>query len=168
MLVNYQDEINNRMVKAQTNFLKIPKERITQQFVEGKLELLEQMWLTFSSNHTELKLSFSQEVFEADYTKNDVYDMTEEVYFEYRVALKTVLGQLISEITVPVASASSNCVTNSSKVKLPKVNIPNFSGNYSEWNTFRDLFKSLINNNQNLDNVQKLLYLKSYLCGEAE
>ncbi|KAL0848892.1 hypothetical protein ABMA28_013294 [Loxostege sticticalis] len=152
-LVNYQNEIYNRIVKAQINFLKSPEERITQQYVEGKLELLEQMWF---------------EVFKSDYIQNDVYDMTEEVYFEYRVALKTVLGQLISEITVPVASASSNCVTNSSKVKLPKVNIPNFSGNYCEWYTFRDLFKSLINNNRNLDNVQKLLYLKSFLCGEAE
>ncbi|KAL0859557.1 hypothetical protein ABMA27_010699 [Loxostege sticticalis] len=167
-LVNYQNEIYNRIVKAQINFLKSPEERITQQYVEGKLELLEQMWFQFPSCHTELMQSFSTEVFKSDYFQNDVYDMTEEVYFEYRVAFKTVLCQLISEITVPVASASSNCVTNSSKIKLPKVNIPNFSGNYSEWYTFRDLFKSLINNNRNLDNVQKMLYLKGYLCGEAE
>ncbi|KAL0810400.1 hypothetical protein ABMA28_010544 [Loxostege sticticalis] len=167
-LVQYQEEIHNRIVKAQIHFQKSPKERITQQYVEGKLELLEQMWFRFSSCHTELMQSFSTEVFKSDYFQNDVYDMTEEVYFEYRVALKTVLGQLISEITVPVASASSNCGSKGCEIKLPKVSIPTFSGKYSEWNTFRDLFNSLINKNQNLDNVQKLLYLKGYLYGEVE
>ena len=53
-------------------------------------------------------------------------------------------------------------------VKLPKISIPVFSGLYTEWTTFRDLFVSLIHKNESLDQVQKLHYLKSYLSGEAE
>ncbi|KAL0821424.1 hypothetical protein ABMA28_004903 [Loxostege sticticalis] len=57
---------------------------------------------------------------------------------------------------------------NSSFVKLPKISIPIFSGKYTEWQTFRDLFVSLVHNNKALDSVQKLHYLKGHLTGEAE
>ncbi|KAL0860934.1 hypothetical protein ABMA27_009466 [Loxostege sticticalis] len=167
-LIKFQEELHTRIVKAQTNFSKSPKERITRQYVEGRLELLDQMWLKFSSGHEKLMCSFSDEIIDSQYSKKDIYESTEEVYFEYKVTLKTVLAKFNIEKPTPVASTSSNCSSKSCDVKLPKVNIPKFSGKYSEWNTFRDLFTSLINNNKNLENVQKLLYLKGYLCGEAE
>ncbi|KAL0852869.1 hypothetical protein ABMA27_012663 [Loxostege sticticalis] len=167
-LIKYQEDLHTRMVKAQTNFSKSPKERITRQYVEGRLELLDQMWLKFSSGHEKLMCSFSDEIIDSQYSKDDIYESTEEVYFEYKVTLKTVLAKFNIDKPTPVASTSSNCSSKSCDVKLPKVNIPKFSGKYSEWNTFRDLFTSLIKNNKNLENVQKLLYLKGYLCGEAE
>lgn len=52
-------------------------------------------------------------------------------------------------------------------VKLPRIDIPKFSGNYSEWQNFHDLFKSLIVSNNNLQDSQKLHYLKLSLEGSA-
>ncbi|XP_047993587.1 uncharacterized protein LOC125232020 [Leguminivora glycinivorella] len=56
----------------------------------------------------------------------------------------------------------------SSHVKLPKITIPTFSGKYEEWTGFRDLFISLIHKNKDIDDIQKLHYLKAHLSGEAE
>lgn len=55
-----------------------------------------------------------------------------------------------------------------SGVQLRKIVIPAFSGKYVKWPIFYDLCKSLIHNNTSLADVQKLLYLKSHLSGEAE
>lgn len=51
--------------------------------------------------------------------------------------------------------------------KLPDISIKPFSGVSSEWQSFYDLFEKLIINNCQLDNLQKLIYLKSYLRDEA-
>ncbi|CAK1580868.1 unnamed protein product [Parnassius mnemosyne] len=65
-------------------------------------------------------------------------------------------------------SQGSSCSTEFRNFKLPEVKIPVFSGNYSEWQTFRDLYLGLIHNNKTLDGAQKLYYLKGYLTGDAE
>ncbi|XP_055543206.1 uncharacterized protein LOC129728775 [Wyeomyia smithii] len=52
-------------------------------------------------------------------------------------------------------------------LKLPQVNIPTFSGDYLEWQSFKDLFDSLIEQNPTLKDSQKLYFLKINLAGEA-
>lgn len=45
--------------------------------------------------------------------------------------------------------------------------MPTFSKNYEQWQQFYDTFKALVDNNTNLDAVQKFHYLKSALSGAA-
>jgi hypothetical protein len=54
----------------------------------------------------------------------------------------------------------------SSQVKLPDIQLPLFSGLFTEWVTFKDTFLNLIHNNS-LSGVQKFHYLQSSLTGEA-
>ncbi|XP_033213814.1 uncharacterized protein LOC117170880 [Belonocnema kinseyi] len=49
------------------------------------------------------------------------------------------------------------------RVKLPVATLPTFSGRYAEWLAFRDSFTSLIHDQTDLTNVEKLKYLKSAL-----
>lgn len=51
--------------------------------------------------------------------------------------------------------------------RLPQINLPTFSGDYTTWSAFHDLFESLIHSNPNLTNVHKLHYLISNLRGQA-
>jgi hypothetical protein len=51
--------------------------------------------------------------------------------------------------------------------KLPKLNLPVFSGNLLEWQTFWDCFETSIHSNNSLSDVEKFSYLRSLLCGEA-
>lgn len=53
-------------------------------------------------------------------------------------------------------------------IKLPSINLPQFSGHYSEWVVFRSQFESLIGNSEQLSDSQKLIYLKSCLTGTAK
>ena len=50
---------------------------------------------------------------------------------------------------------------------LPILHLPKFSGGYTEWVSFRDLFISVIDKDVRLSNVHKLHYLKTSLEGEA-
>ncbi|XP_072400226.1 uncharacterized protein [Diabrotica undecimpunctata] len=71
----------------------------------------------------------------------------------------------IESLHVKVGSVSSN-YSPKTQVKLPEINIPQFSGKLSEWNSFYELFVALIVENVELSNVQRFMYLKSYLKGE--
>lgn len=52
-------------------------------------------------------------------------------------------------------------------MKLPKIEIQPFYGNFSEWITFKESFTAAIHNHPQLTKVQKFSYLKSLLKGEA-
>jgi len=52
-------------------------------------------------------------------------------------------------------------------IRLPKIELPTFSGQYEDWYTFYDVFNSLIHSNDALNDVQRFHYLKSALKGEA-
>lgn len=54
-----------------------------------------------------------------------------------------------------------------SKVKLPEIKLPSFSGNIYEWVAFRDTFRSLIHDNPQLTTMDKYTYLWSSLTGAA-
>lgn len=164
-LINFQGDITSRISKARINFKKSPKERIIKEYVENRLEALDQLWFEFLSGHKELMRSANpKELNSSSYISNDVYDKTEDIYISYKTELKLALKNFNESAT----NVNSYCEKSMSNVKYPKINIPNFSGNYSEWTTFKQMFTSLIINNSSFDDVQKLHYLKSYLVGDAE
>lgn len=53
-------------------------------------------------------------------------------------------------------------------LKLPRVNLPTFSGTFEEWTPFRNMFQSMIDHNNALPKIQKMQYLLSALKGEAQ
>ncbi|XP_055632550.1 uncharacterized protein LOC129773023 [Toxorhynchites rutilus septentrionalis] len=54
-----------------------------------------------------------------------------------------------------------------SRVKLPDIRLPTFSGQLKEWMIFRDNFQNLIHRNNQLMPMDKFTYLRSSLMGEA-
>ncbi|XP_030752247.1 uncharacterized protein LOC115879487 [Sitophilus oryzae] len=66
------------------------------------------------------------------------------------------------QASVPV----SNHQGQKPNVNLPQLHIPRFNGDLTSWNAFYQLFNTLIVNNNMLSNIEKLIYLKSYLSGE--
>ena len=53
------------------------------------------------------------------------------------------------------------------KINLPKLQLPIFDGNPLEWITFWDSFQSTIGSDEDLNDVDKFKYLRSYLSGAA-
>ena len=60
-----------------------------------------------------------------------------------------------------VVTHKQNCI------KLPKIDVPHFNGNYHNWLEFRDTFTSLIHSNKDIDDITKFHYLLSALQGSA-
>ncbi|XP_026478310.1 uncharacterized protein LOC113384766 [Ctenocephalides felis] len=94
-----------------------------------------------------------------EYTK--VFLEFSELYFTLMADVQT----LIESRDIPKNSIR---VSNSSvDVNLPDIVLPTFSGKFSEWTAFIDLYNSLIHTNAKLSDVQKLHYLKGALTGSA-
>ncbi|XP_060804340.1 uncharacterized protein LOC132902581 [Amyelois transitella] len=96
----------------------------------------------------------------------------EEFYIEFKSELRDLIEKqlkpAIQDFNPSELSSFNTACSNRGNVKLPKISIPVFSGRYTEWMTFRDLFISLVHNNSAIDDVQKLHYLKGSITGEAE
>jgi len=65
-------------------------------------------------------------------------------------------------------TADSNAHSVTSVVKLAAIDIPKFSGLYSEWKPFFDMFSALVHSNNKLDDVKKFFYLRAALSDDAE
>ncbi|KAL0871839.1 hypothetical protein ABMA27_004314 [Loxostege sticticalis] len=160
--------------KTQINTKKCPKVRLTQGYIKTRLEGLESNWRTFRENHLNiLKATQKVERSTIDYFSEELYEQCEDIY----VNLVADLEDELLKLTKPAPEHSENshqleqeCNTSNhaSHFKLPAINIPTFSGDYNDWNSFHDLFVSLIHQNHSLSDVQKLHYLKTSITGEAE
>ena len=53
-------------------------------------------------------------------------------------------------------------------MKLSKLELKSFSGNYEEWQSFWDNFESAVNRNTEISRIQEFTYLKSCVTGAAE
>ncbi|OXA44214.1 hypothetical protein Fcan01_20787 [Folsomia candida] len=92
-------------------------------------------------------------------------------YFSLLGAVRE-LHNLLRSIKVAIpGSATSTTTTGSSTpqqgMRLPKLEIQPYHGDYLEWSTFKDTFEAAVHSNNQLSKVQKFGYLKSFLKGEA-
>ena len=88
---------------------------------------------------------------------------------------KAKIAHRLSAITVqssgpspPPPPTTDRHVDHDSRVtRLPKLELPQFSGNPLMWQSFWDIFEASVHNSNSLTGVQKLSYLRSQLQGEA-
>ncbi|XP_050554117.1 uncharacterized protein LOC126911348 [Spodoptera frugiperda] len=156
-------DVKGQIEKGLINFKKSPKDRMNYNYVDTRLEMLETQFKNFTVKYEGVVGECEgEELYE--FFQEDIYEKVYETYLTYKVELKNALSQLkVHSSNKEVCDVSSDTV-----VRLPKIVLPTFSGKYTEWSSFRDLFLSLVHNNKKLDDVQRLHYLKTQLSGEAE
>lgn len=177
-LLNKQTAISGQINTTITNFKKTAKARWTIGYCTCKSEALKGYWKEFDDNHREILLLLEQEQKEdADETitmYSDSYADMEDKVFDHL----GILHQHLIDLSAQSATENSpppllNVVNNVqhagtiSDIRLPKIQIPTFSGDYNSWRSFYDLFVFSVHNNAKLSRVQKLHYLKTSLSGEA-
>ena len=69
--------------------------------------------------------------------------------------------------SAPHLSSNQTTSPHNHNSRLPKLNLPTFSGNPLRWFTFWDSFEAAVHSNTNLGSVQKFTYLKAQLMGDA-
>ncbi|UYV80538.1 hypothetical protein LAZ67_19000508 [Cordylochernes scorpioides] len=100
-------------------------------------------------------------------------EFDDEVYFSRVMQYKDNLRNLVANINKVSCTASSSKIDDlnqptTSKIELPKFNLPSFSGDVNEWLSFKQLFSLSIDSNTALTDSQKLQYLQSAVTGDAE
>lgn len=53
------------------------------------------------------------------------------------------------------------------EIRLPRIEVPKFDGEINKWPEFRELFCTMIHDNKKLNDVQRIQYLKTHVCGSA-
>ncbi|XP_018402192.1 PREDICTED: uncharacterized protein LOC108779302, partial [Cyphomyrmex costatus] len=102
------------------------------------------------------------------YFKEDVYIELEDAYLAASDYISDALASLEADQAPSSPGLSVSQSQKSEKsLTLPRINLPKFSGDLRERETFRDQFRSMIIDHAELSNVTRLQYLYSCLKDEA-
>ena len=163
-VIKLQEDVHERMKKLFTNFQKDGDKIKTEHYYRFRLKNLEALYEEYKLNHKNILTSTISK--EDSYFKDDFSDNLEQFYMTIYLEIEAQRLERFPPKSDNEVSFKSKEL--SSEIKLPHIQIPIFSGKYEDWSSFRDLFTSMIVNNESLSDVQKLFYLKSQVSGDAE
>lgn len=162
---NIQEDIATKMLHCKIKFKNLPKEKLTLSYIETKIQILNEMWALFSKTHTQIISSFRRpQLIRTNYFKSGMWYKVEEMYVQFKSELKNLF--IYQQATLGLKSCSD--IENDRRLRLLKIDILTFSGKYTEWSTFKNLFLRLVHENKSLNDSEKLYYLKAHLTGEAK
>ncbi|XP_058790948.1 uncharacterized protein LOC131664098 [Phymastichus coffea] len=138
--------------------------------INSRLELLEGYWRDLHHNHGQL-LTLGDES-AVDYRSSDTFVLAEELYVESRgMLLDHRVRCAVSEDRASTSNVSLTAADHGTDFplsKLPRLELPTFSGKPEDWEAFRDLFVDLVHDNATLGDATKINYLKTNVKGPAE
>ncbi|XP_075157829.1 uncharacterized protein LOC142231095 [Haematobia irritans] len=168
-----QRDIMERVKEMYARFLDRDNSAKSRGYLSTLVQELDDMYQQFKYQHDEIMKSIrDSDVSEADvpYVVDKCFYEFSDQYFSFKGAIvdsmpsNTTGSPFSSTFAVSHGHADTSC---SMEAKLPKISLPNFSGDYMEWFPFRDIYLSLVHNNFSLSKIQKFFYLKGTLSGEA-
>ena len=177
---------SERLLRAQTalrptiqhlanSIMDLPDEDWTTGLVESHFETLQSYWSDFTNNH--VRLLTRNEDRSHEYFQANEYNMAEATYLTakgYLYDLRArVLGTSTTSVEIhngpsPSTGQTTDCHNASNRRRrLPNIELPRFNGTIADWESFRDLFRSLVHEDPNITDVERLWYLKGCVSGEA-
>nr|XP_046476830.1 uncharacterized protein LOC124216393 [Neodiprion pinetum] len=172
--IERQTDLFRRICRTLENLRKLGEAKTTLGQVQSRLDALNSNWLKFQDMHEtvdQIRIAAKGDQLDAinglSYFAKDYYGQCEEQYLNAKGEMLDLLGTLktLSAPIVPTAVAPQLTTDGASK-RLPRIELPTFSGNYSDWKSFHDLFTSIVRENSQLSEVEKLHYLKTSLTDE--
>ena len=112
-----------------------------------------------------------EEAIDLDSLAADI-DEADKICDQAKISRKKATRYL-KEKSAPAAPADDDVASLTSQsdniktVKLPRLELPKFSGNVTQWQTFWDKFKAIVDTSD-LPEISKFTYLQSLLEGEAK
>ncbi|XP_066583481.1 uncharacterized protein [Prorops nasuta] len=133
-------------------------------YLNGRLASAKEIPAKIQTNHVTITNYLSEkDLQQFNYTTQNTYERAMTAYLTAEEYILEQIEILSGEQVTPTTAGR----THAPSLKLPKLDLPKFSGDYSEWSTSYDSFKSMIHENSTLPGVQKFHYLKACLQGEA-
>jgi hypothetical protein len=134
------------------------------QAIDKGLEILANDWEDFRTNHRHLEDDPGIE--SATYFANDDYEVASMAYVKGAAEFEALRPQQPPSPQIADTSFFRD-IARESLPPLPRIELPTFSGAYSEWESFRDVFITAVVNRNDVSNSHKLQYLKQSLKGTA-
>lgn len=136
-----------------------------------RLQKFSELWTTFDNNQTLIEELEPEDITEHGEERAEF----ENKYFSITADLETIIESKVegpNPFQMPRGMRENTPATQGSNhpnehLKLPRVNLPSFSGKFDEWMPFHNIFDSMIHRNTTLPNVQKMQYLLAALKGAA-
>lgn len=144
-----KQEVRTEGLKRILNQIADKNDQLSLAFCKIKMKTLQTYWERILIAHEELAAEVSQ--LPPHYM--DEIELLEIQYEETLIILQEVLEN-----------------THGDNLKLPRVTIPKFEGDYFNWINFKELFTSMVIENKSLSEAQRMQMLKTSLVegGEAE
>ena len=158
-LTRRREAIKGRLIRANT-FLEGNQNAYKNELI-GRLEGLSAIFNEFLIIQDEVEGAARPEELGIE---DDVRLEFETQYYRVQTMYKDKIDSILASQlpnAVPVPTARNDAYG------LPKIEIPKFNGTVSQWFSFYDSFKSLVHNDNSMDNVKKLHHLKNALVGPA-
>lgn len=139
------------------------------QNIQLRLAKIEPLYDLFNELQTEIELTSLLK--DNDSTTDDEREKFEETFFNVTSQANTIVKVYIgsekstSSRKTPAAPSHQGS-PKINVIRLPQIHLPVYRGEFTLWREFFDAFSSLIHNNDQLSDVQKLSYLKSSLKDE--
>lgn len=153
---------------------KVDEEDKTIEFYQARLALLDSYWKKFYNCHENL-LEYEDELQENEYFAQFAFNSVERDYTIAHAFVQNLLNSLqreTSNSSVHNSTALDATAVNVEQARpkrnaIPKLSLPKFSGVQADWESFKDLFSSIVVENPDIPVVEKLQHLLNSLEGDA-
>ncbi|CAG9134975.1 unnamed protein product [Plutella xylostella] len=152
VLINQRGQVKGLITKLYNDFVDLsPDTSLSQDALTVKEERLKQLFGRYEN--------YNLQIIGLDPSDREDVDAFEDKYVTTLAKIKSMLrANALSEPKMPVVTSTPTA--------LPQISVPIFTGKYSDYKTFIGLFNSLVDNNRNLENIQKFYYLRSFVSDE--
>uniref|UniRef100_A0A1A9W983 Uncharacterized protein n=1 Tax=Glossina brevipalpis TaxID=37001 RepID=A0A1A9W983_9MUSC len=162
MLVEQQKHNFEEVRRHVRNFKKDSKSRYNLQYFEWRLDAIQKCWERCEQLHHSTKEVIKQDA-ELHKKYIEEYEEIEDIVGDSYILYKAQIADYHRVATVQPQGHQPNPTTadHDEGIKLERLRIPKFIGDYTNWTAFHDLFKVLVHENRRLSGVPKLQYLRS-------
>lgn len=133
--------------------------------IEYRLNIFESLYEKYDALQVELEALVDDP--SEQYAEREEF---EKLYYGLVASARQLISGSRKLLEGDFANEVDSCITSTHKhnsIRLPKIDLPKFSGSYHDWLEFRDTFVSIVHNNTSLDKINKLHYLRVSLKGSA-
>lgn len=148
-------------IRNYVDFVRTITPAIISQIEEHKSKL-ERHWNEYNNLQTRIEI--------LEETESSDRIAFEEAYYNLSAIMRDLLRSpsvSTNRATPPLSQNASETSGSLFNVRLPKFDLPKFSGKYDEWFPFDDSFSAIIHTNATLSNIHKLQYLRAAVTGNA-
>lgn len=163
-------EHGKRILKFSTNTKKLGRDKLGKTQIGVRRKLLDDYWAAFENEHLEVSVlaQSDAELGKQEYFVKEEYLLVEQHYQDAAAELEDLLGARSNTVNSAVLVGNNNAVQRTTVSGIRPIEPPVFNGDVTQWLSFRDMFTSLIMDNQGLGDVQRMHYLKIACKGEAD